>query len=146
ERGRLPGRRHAGLAGPVRAVRDAEGGSGEARESLHRGNACACEPGGLQIGTRSATRTSARWLGRPCSRRPGRRRRFWRSSRKPPSRQCMRLRARRSSDRNEVGYPDVGTLAWQALFAPSGTPKEVLEKLAKASIEAMHAPASQEVF
>jgi tripartite-type tricarboxylate transporter receptor subunit TctC len=47
---------------------------------------------------------------------------------------------------NEVGYPDVGTLAWQALFAPSGTPKEVLEKLAKASIEAMHAPASQEVF
>ena len=46
----------------------------------------------------------------------------------------------------EVGYPDVGTLAWQALFAPSGTPKEVLEKLAKSSLEAMHAPASQEVF
>ncbi|HEY7552766.1 MAG TPA: tripartite tricarboxylate transporter substrate binding protein [Hyphomicrobiaceae bacterium] len=46
----------------------------------------------------------------------------------------------------EVGYPDVGTLAWQALFAPSGTPKEVLEKLAKSSLEAMRAPASQEVF
>ena len=46
----------------------------------------------------------------------------------------------------EVGYPDVGTLAWQALFAPAGTPKEVLEKLAKASLDAMYAPASQEVF
>jgi tripartite-type tricarboxylate transporter receptor subunit TctC len=46
----------------------------------------------------------------------------------------------------EVGYADVGTLAWQALFAPAGTPKEVLEKLAKASLEAMRAPASQEVF
>jgi tripartite-type tricarboxylate transporter receptor subunit TctC len=46
----------------------------------------------------------------------------------------------------EVGYPDVGTLAWQALFAPSGTPKEILEKLAAASLEAMHAPASQDVF
>jgi tripartite-type tricarboxylate transporter receptor subunit TctC len=46
----------------------------------------------------------------------------------------------------EVGHPDVGTLAWQALFAPAGTPKEVLEKLAKASLDAMQAPASQEVF
>lgn len=46
----------------------------------------------------------------------------------------------------EVGYPDVGTSAWQAMFAPAGTPKEVLERLAKASLEAMQAPASQEVF
>jgi tripartite-type tricarboxylate transporter receptor subunit TctC len=29
----------------------------------------------------------------------------------------------------EVGYPDVGTIAWQGIFAPAGTPKPVLEKL-----------------
>jgi tripartite-type tricarboxylate transporter receptor subunit TctC len=46
----------------------------------------------------------------------------------------------------EVGYPDVGTLAWQALFAPAGTPKEVLEKLASATVVAMQAPAAQEIF
>ena len=46
----------------------------------------------------------------------------------------------------EVGYPDVGTLAWQALFAPAATPKEVLEKLASATVAAMQAPAAQEVF
>ena len=46
----------------------------------------------------------------------------------------------------EVGYPDVGTLAWQGLFAPAGTPKVVLEKLAKAALEAMRAPAAQEIF
>jgi tripartite-type tricarboxylate transporter receptor subunit TctC len=46
----------------------------------------------------------------------------------------------------EVGYADVGTSAWQAMFAPAGTPKEVLEKLAKAALEAMQAPASQEIF
>src|SRR5262249_45517940 len=46
----------------------------------------------------------------------------------------------------EVGYPDVGTLAWQALFAPAGTPKEVLEKLANAAVVAMETPAAQEIF
>jgi len=46
----------------------------------------------------------------------------------------------------EVGYADVGTLAWQALFAPAGTPKEVLEILHKATTEAMQTPAAQEAF
>src|SRR5215468_10296068 len=40
----------------------------------------------------------------------------------------------------EVGFPGVGTLAWQALFAPAGTPKEVLETLHKAMTEAMQSP------
>jgi tripartite-type tricarboxylate transporter receptor subunit TctC len=46
----------------------------------------------------------------------------------------------------EVGYPGVGTLAWQGLFAPAGTPKDVLETLLKASTSAMQAPAAQEAF
>jgi tripartite-type tricarboxylate transporter receptor subunit TctC len=46
----------------------------------------------------------------------------------------------------EVGYADVGTSAWQALFAPAGTPKDVLETLLKASTAAMQAPAAQEAF
>ena len=46
----------------------------------------------------------------------------------------------------EAGFPDVGTLAWQAMFAPVGTPKEVLEILHKASIAAMQAPAAQDAF
>jgi len=46
----------------------------------------------------------------------------------------------------EVGFPNVGTLAWQAMFAPAGTPKEVLEILHKASIAAMQSPAAQDAF
>jgi tripartite-type tricarboxylate transporter receptor subunit TctC len=46
----------------------------------------------------------------------------------------------------EVGMPDVGTLAWQALFAPAGTPKEVLQVLFDAAVKAMQAPAAQEAF
>ncbi len=46
----------------------------------------------------------------------------------------------------EIGYTDVGTLAWQALFAPAGTPREVLEKLANAAVAAMQAPAAKEIF
>jgi tripartite-type tricarboxylate transporter receptor subunit TctC len=41
----------------------------------------------------------------------------------------------------EVGFDGVGTLAWQALFAPAGTPKDVLETLRKAMTEAMASPA-----
>ncbi len=41
----------------------------------------------------------------------------------------------------EVGFEGVGTLAWQALFAPAGTPKDVLETLRKAMAEAMQSPA-----
>jgi tripartite-type tricarboxylate transporter receptor subunit TctC len=46
----------------------------------------------------------------------------------------------------EVGFADVGTLAWQALFAPGGTPKEVLETLHKAAVQGLQAPAAQEAF
>ncbi len=46
----------------------------------------------------------------------------------------------------ELGFPGVGTIAWQAMFAPAGTPKEVLETLFKASVEAMKAPAVQDAF
>lgn len=46
----------------------------------------------------------------------------------------------------EIGMPDVGTLAWQGLFAPAGTPKEVLQVLFDASVKAMQAPAAQEAF
>jgi tripartite-type tricarboxylate transporter receptor subunit TctC len=46
----------------------------------------------------------------------------------------------------ELGYADVGTMAWQALFAPSGTPRPALETLVKAVNVAMQAPAAQEVF
>jgi tripartite-type tricarboxylate transporter receptor subunit TctC len=41
----------------------------------------------------------------------------------------------------EVGFDGVGTLAWQGLFAPAGTPKDVLETLRKAMTEAMASPA-----
>ena len=46
----------------------------------------------------------------------------------------------------EVGMPDVGTLAWQAMFAPAGTPKEVLQIIYAAAVKAMQAPAAQEAF
>jgi tripartite-type tricarboxylate transporter receptor subunit TctC len=41
----------------------------------------------------------------------------------------------------EVGFDGVGTLAWQGLFAPAGTPKAVLETLRKAMADAMASPA-----
>ncbi len=46
----------------------------------------------------------------------------------------------------EVGFPNAGTQAWQALFAPAGTPQPVLEALFKAVVEAMKAPAVQQAF
>jgi tripartite-type tricarboxylate transporter receptor subunit TctC len=46
----------------------------------------------------------------------------------------------------EVGFPDVGTIAWQAMFAPAGTPKETIEALRSAAIQAMQVPAAQKVF
>ena len=46
----------------------------------------------------------------------------------------------------EVGYDGVGTLAWQSLFAPAGTPKEVLETLRKAMTQAMQDPAVAATF
>jgi tripartite-type tricarboxylate transporter receptor subunit TctC len=41
----------------------------------------------------------------------------------------------------EVGFDGVGTLAWQGLFAPAGTPTEVLETLHKAMTDALQSPA-----
>jgi tripartite-type tricarboxylate transporter receptor subunit TctC len=46
----------------------------------------------------------------------------------------------------EAGYPGVGTLHWQSMLAPAGTPKEVLATLNKAILEAAKAPALQEAF
>jgi len=37
----------------------------------------------------------------------------------------------------EVGYPDVGTIAWNGLFAPAATPKPVLEALFNAVSKAL---------
>ena len=41
----------------------------------------------------------------------------------------------------EVGFDGVGTLAWQSLLAPAGTPKEVLETMRKAMVDALASPA-----
>jgi tripartite-type tricarboxylate transporter receptor subunit TctC len=46
----------------------------------------------------------------------------------------------------EVGFPDVGTLAWQGMFAPAGTPKEILEILQKAAVQAMQTPGARKTF
>lgn len=46
----------------------------------------------------------------------------------------------------EAGYPGVGTLHWQSMLAPAGTPKEVLATLHKAIVEAAKAPALIEAF
>jgi tripartite-type tricarboxylate transporter receptor subunit TctC len=46
----------------------------------------------------------------------------------------------------EVGLPGVGTLAWQAMFAPADTPKPILETVHKAVVQAMQAPQVVEAF
>jgi tripartite-type tricarboxylate transporter receptor subunit TctC len=46
----------------------------------------------------------------------------------------------------EVGYPGVGTLAWQGMFAPAGTPKDVLETVHKALLQAMQVPSVIDAF
>jgi tripartite-type tricarboxylate transporter receptor subunit TctC len=40
----------------------------------------------------------------------------------------------------EVGYPDVGTVAWNGLFAPAATPKPVLEAIFAAVNKALSSP------
>jgi tripartite-type tricarboxylate transporter receptor subunit TctC len=47
---------------------------------------------------------------------------------------------------DELGYKGVGTLAWQAMFAPAGTPKDVLETIYKATAEALKAQPVVETF
>jgi tripartite-type tricarboxylate transporter receptor subunit TctC len=46
----------------------------------------------------------------------------------------------------EAGFDGVGTIAWQGLFAPGGTPKEVVEALYKAATQAMQAQAAKDAF
>jgi tripartite-type tricarboxylate transporter receptor subunit TctC len=46
----------------------------------------------------------------------------------------------------ELGFPGVGTIAWQALFAPAGTPPDVLRTIFDAATEAMKAPAVKDAF
>ena len=46
----------------------------------------------------------------------------------------------------EAGFPNVGTLHWQSMFAPANTPKPVLETIYKAMTEAAKVPALQEAF
>ena len=41
----------------------------------------------------------------------------------------------------ELGFPTVGTLQWLAVFAPGGVPKDIIETLHKAAVEAATAPA-----
>jgi tripartite-type tricarboxylate transporter receptor subunit TctC len=46
----------------------------------------------------------------------------------------------------EAGFPGVGTLHWQSMFAPAATPKDVLATLFKAIGDASKAPQLQEAF
>jgi len=46
----------------------------------------------------------------------------------------------------ELGYPDVGTIAWQGLFAPGATPRPVLQTIFNGFIDAMKAPAVAAAF
>ena len=46
----------------------------------------------------------------------------------------------------EAGYPGVGTTLWAGLFAPSGTPKDVLETLQKAVVQALKSPQVLEAY
>jgi len=41
----------------------------------------------------------------------------------------------------ELGFPTVGTLQWLAVFAPGGVPKDIIDTLHKAAVEAATAPA-----
>jgi tripartite-type tricarboxylate transporter receptor subunit TctC len=46
----------------------------------------------------------------------------------------------------EVGYPGVGSIAWNAMFAPAGTPKPVLETLHKAALDALATQAAKDAL
>jgi tripartite-type tricarboxylate transporter receptor subunit TctC len=40
----------------------------------------------------------------------------------------------------EVGFDGVGTIAWQGLFAPAGTPQAVIDKLYKDVTKTLQSP------
>jgi tripartite-type tricarboxylate transporter receptor subunit TctC len=46
----------------------------------------------------------------------------------------------------EAGFPGVGTVAWNGLFAPAATPKPVLETLHAVMLKALNAPEVREKF
>ncbi len=46
----------------------------------------------------------------------------------------------------EVGFPGVGTLAWQGMFAPAATPKDVQQTIFKAAVDGLNTPAAKEAF
>jgi tripartite-type tricarboxylate transporter receptor subunit TctC len=46
----------------------------------------------------------------------------------------------------ELGFAGVGTIAWQALFAPGGTPKPLLQTIFGMTVDAMKSPAVSEAF
>jgi len=46
----------------------------------------------------------------------------------------------------EAGFPGVGTIAWQGLFAPAGTSKDVLEKVRSETAKALQTPSVQQVL
>ena len=46
----------------------------------------------------------------------------------------------------EVGFPGVGTLQWLGIFAPAGTPADVLDLLHAEIVKAINSPAGQEAF
>jgi len=46
----------------------------------------------------------------------------------------------------EAGFAGVGTLHWQSMLAPAGTPKPVIDTLFKAIVEASKQPALKEAF
>jgi tripartite-type tricarboxylate transporter receptor subunit TctC len=46
----------------------------------------------------------------------------------------------------EAGFPGIGTVAWQGLYAPAGTPKDVLEALHRMVSDALQSPRVVEAF
>jgi tripartite-type tricarboxylate transporter receptor subunit TctC len=46
----------------------------------------------------------------------------------------------------EAGYPGVGTLHWQSMLAPAGTPREIVATLQKAMADGMQTPQVHEAF
>jgi tripartite-type tricarboxylate transporter receptor subunit TctC len=46
----------------------------------------------------------------------------------------------------EAGFPGVGTIAWNAMFAPAATPRPVLEALHKAAVDALQSQAARDAL
>jgi tripartite-type tricarboxylate transporter receptor subunit TctC len=46
----------------------------------------------------------------------------------------------------EAGFPGVGTIAWQGLFASAATPRPVLEKVREATTQALDEPAVKRIL